>query len=193
MADPGTLALGSMAISGGGTLLKMFGDISGGEASANMYAYKAGVAKINEQIAKSNADYARKVGEVEAQQSGMQTRFQIGGTKVTQASSGLDVNRGSTVDVRESESEVGQENQAIIRSNAARKAYGYEVEGAKASAEGTIASMAGSESRKAGLISAAGSLLSGGASVASKWMQYKTNFGDSPTSPGPYEAPIENV
>lgn len=184
-------AIAGMVIGAVGSGVSAYGQASAGEASASMYAYKAGIAKINAQIARQNADYARATGEVEAQQSGMQTRYQIGQTEATQAKSGLDVNRGSAELVRESEAEVGQENEAIIRSNAARRAYGYEVEAVKDTAEGTLDQMASSQSRQAGYIAAAGSIISGASSVASKWTQYGTAFGSgNPTSPGPYQAPV---
>ena len=190
MADPATLAMVGMGASAGGSLLQAFGAVSGGDAAASMYSYKAGVAQLNAKIAKQNADYSRATGEVEAQQSGMQTRYQIGQTKVAQASSNLDVNTGSAEAVRESEAEVGQENEAIIRSNAARRAYGYEVEAVKDESESQLDTMAASQSKQAGYLSGLGSIISGTASVSSKWLQYSSAFGGNPTSPGPYQAPV---
>src|SRR5882762_8001038 len=190
MADPATLATVGMGASAGGSLLQAFGAVSGGEAAGSMYTYKAGVAKLNAQIARQNADYSRATGEVEAQQSGMQTRYQIGQTEATQAKSGLDVNRGSAELVRESEAEVGRENEAIIRSNAARRAYGYEVEAVKDESESQLDTMAASQSRQAGYLSGLGSIISGAGSVSSKWLQYSSAFGGNPTSPGPYQAPV---
>jgi hypothetical protein len=178
MADPATLAMISIGTSAAGGLTGALSSIMGGDSQSAMYGYKAGIAKQNAQIAKQNADYARKVGEVEAQRQGMETRFTVGKQKVAQAASGLDVDSGSAVDVRESTGDIGRQDQAVTRANAARKAYGFEVEAAEKEAEATMMEYAGKSSKKAGLLGAASSLLGGASSVSGKWLQYKQNFGE---------------
>jgi hypothetical protein len=170
MADPSTIAAGGMAANVGGSLLGAFGANQAGQANSAMYQYQAGIALMNENIARQNASYATAVGEVEAQQSGMQTRAQIGQTKATQGASGLDVNKGSAVDVRASEADIGAENQAITRASAARAAYGYNVEAAQDQAQATVDQMQAKQAAEAGKISALGSLLGGASSVSSKWL-----------------------
>jgi hypothetical protein len=98
------------------------------EYTANIHKYQAAIAKVNKEIARQNAAYARDVGEVEAQISGMKTKAEVGEMAAAQGASGLDVNKGSAVKVRESMIELGYYNQALIRSSAAKKAYGYDVE-----------------------------------------------------------------
>lgn len=171
MADPGTLAIAGMAGSAVGGLLGAFGSVYKGQAQANMYNYQAGIAQMNQQISLQNADYERNVGEVQAQESGMKTRAQVGQTEAAQAGSGLDVNRGSAAAVRSSEIEIGQQDENIIRANAARRAYGYEVEATQESAQAGLYRMAAETSQTSGDIGAATSLLSGGTSVADKWLQ----------------------
>lgn len=160
-----------MGLGAAGSILGAFGQQQAGQAQASMYTYQAGVAQMNKTIADQNAAYALASGEVQAQQEGMKTRAEIGQTKATQGASGVDVNRGSSVDVRASEAEIGAENQALTRSNAARVAYGYQVEGAQATAQSNIDLMAASRSKTAGTIGAFTSLLGGASSVSSKWMQ----------------------
>lgn len=179
MADPATLATVGMASSAGGGLLGAFGKLMGGEAESSAFQYQAGVARINQQIAKGNADYSRKVGEVQAQQSGMKSAQDIGATKVAQSGSGVDIGKGSAAAVRETQSEVAQYDQGMIRSNAARKAYGYEVEAASEEAKANMAEASAKNAKSAGFIGALGSLLSGGSSVASKWLNYKPTFGEA--------------
>lgn len=192
MADPATLAGVGMAGSVAQGLLGAFGANVKGEADASAYQYQAGIARINEGIAKSNADYERHVGEIQAQQEGMKTAQDIGGTKATQAGSGVDVNKGSAAAVRDTQLEVGQYDQAMIRSNAARKAYGYEVEAVSEEAKARMAESASSNARTGGKLGALTSLISAGGSVASKWMQYGSTFGkgQSQGNPGPYLAPV---
>lgn len=171
MADPITLTAISMAGSAGGGLLGAFGAMQKGSAEAGMYTYQSGVAQINKQIALQNADYSIQAGEVRAQESGMQTRAQIGEIKTVQSGKGLDVNSGSALTVRESESAIGAENTGVIRADAARKAYGYNVEAAGYEATSQMDLQAASQSKKAGIMGALGSILGGAASVSSKWMQ----------------------
>jgi hypothetical protein len=95
---------------------------------ANKSRYLAGVADINKEIAKANAIYSRDVGEVEAQQAGMKAHADMGEMIAQQGASGIEVNSGSSTRVRESMTEIGQYTQTVIRSSAAKKAYGYEVE-----------------------------------------------------------------
>lgn len=186
MADPVTLA----GISGGatvaGSITGAIGSLMSGEANAGMYKYQSGIARINQQIAKQNADYSRKVGEVEAQTSGMKTKAQIGTIKTAQAASGLDINKGSADDVRDSQHEIGAYDQGIIRSNAARRAYGYEVEAAKDVAQAGAYDRAASNAKDAGVIGAISSILGGAGSVSSKWLDAsRTGIGaTNPTQGG---------
>lgn len=172
MADPATLA----GISLGGNLLgagiKAFGDYSGAQAGAKAYTYQAAVMRMNAQIAEKNARYATQVGESKAQISGMQTRAQIGETKAAQGASGLAVNKGSAVDVRASEADIGEHNEMTIRSNAAKQAYNFRVGEAGDIAQANIFDAAAKTTKTSGNISAAASLLGGASSVSSKWAQF---------------------
>lgn len=183
MADPiSMIAIGGMAASAAGGIVGAIGSLTSGEANANMYNYQAGIARMNANINKQNADYARAAGEVEAQEKGMHTRYVIGEQKVAQGAGNIDVNRGSAAEVRASQHEVGLEEQGIVRSNAARKAYGYEVEAAQAEAQSNVYGMASRQSRTAGRIGAVTSILGAASSVSSKWLDYKTKFGNSSDS-----------
>lgn len=169
--DPVTLSAISIgsSIAGGG--MSAFGSMSEGSSKASMYGYQSSMATVNAKIAKQNADYTRTVGEVEAQQSGMKTSHQIAQTKVIQSASNFDVNSGSNAAVRESEHDIGVHDQNIIRNNAARKAYGYDVEAANKDAEAKMYGMAADSSRKSGKLKAISTLIGTAGSVADKWLQ----------------------
>src|SRR5437879_3754547 len=168
MADP--ISLGLLAVSAVGTvaggLTQAAGARAAGDAQARQYQYQAGVADMNKKVADQNRDYAFAAGEVEAQQSGMKTRQEIGTQKTIQSASNLDVNTGSGADVRESQGAVGQENQNLIRSNAARRAYGYEVEAANATAQGQVYRMSADNARTAADYKVASSIIGTATSVA---------------------------
>jgi hypothetical protein len=169
MFFPGVGTLVGGAIGAG---VGAFGAYESGQAQKKAYTYQAGVAQINKQIADQNARYAIETGESRAQIAGMQTRAQIGETKAIQGASGLAVNKGSTVDVRASEANIGEENEMTIRSNAAREAYGYKVQGVADTAQATLDTAAAKTSSQAGTIGAVSSLLGGATSVSSRWTQF---------------------
>ena len=105
---------------------------------ANIHKYQAGVADINKEISKANATYSRDEGEVTAQQAGMKAHAELGEMIAQQGASGLSVNSGSSTKVRESMIEIGQYTQSVIRSSAAKKAYGYEVEAMQYGAQADV-------------------------------------------------------
>lgn len=170
LAAPVVAGLG-IASSIGGGLLGAFSSMQQGRAQSRMYQYQAGVASANQQIARQNADYERRVGDVQAQQSGLKTRSEIGSAKAIQAGSGLDINSGSAAQVRESMTQIGKQNADVIRANTARRAYGYEMKGMEQEAQGTLYRSASSNARSAGKIGAISSILGGATSVSSKWLQ----------------------
>jgi hypothetical protein len=173
LASPATLATGSLGAGILGAGLSAFGSYEGGKAQQNAYNYQAAIAQMNAKIENNNAAHAIQVGEREAQISGMQTRAQIGETKAIQSGSNLDVNKGSAVDVRASEADIGKENEMTIRSNAAWTAYGFEVKGAEDTAQANLDLMAGENAKKAGILGMYSSLLGGAGSVGGKWAEFK--------------------
>jgi hypothetical protein len=171
MTSPTAIAGVGMGASAGGSLLGFLGAKQEGAAQSQMYQYQGGIAQLNKKIALQNADYAREVGEQESVRYGMKARFAEGKTKAAQGASGIDLGSGSSVDVRTSQHDIAQMDLATIRNNAARKAYGYEVEGVQDEAQSNLYGMAASNAEKAGNIKAMGSLISGVSSVSSKWLQ----------------------
>lgn len=179
MADPISLTLAAVgaAASAGGAITSAIGSKYSGEAKARMYEYQAGIAKINESIEKQNADYARKSGEVVASEVGAKAKQTMGLIKAGQGASGIDVNSGSAVQVRESQQNKNEFDQAIVRSNAARTAYGYETAAITQQANAGLAGMGAESSRVAGDLGAASSIIGGVGSVASKWAMARSSFG----------------
>ena len=147
------------------------------QAQEQMYNYQSQVATINAQIAKQNASYDIMAGEVQAQASGMATAQEVGETKAQQGAGNLDVNTGSAVAVRSSEEAVGAENQALIRANAAKAAYGEDVSAFQYTAQSTLDTAAGQEALGAGQYQAQASILGSVASASSKFASLATGGG----------------
>ena len=172
MADPVT-AVAAVGI--GATLASGFmtaaGDLFGGAAQGKMYEYQAGVARMRSQVADQNARWAINAGETNAQISGMHTRFQVGQIRAGQGASNIAPSSPSSTNVRAGQTEVGQIDENVIRTNAARRAYGFQVESAADIAEAGALSTASATARTASYISAASSVLGAAGSVSSKWLQ----------------------
>ena len=173
MADPVTLTLAAMAV---GTVVKAGGELYKGFADAASYKYQSGVAAVNQKIALQNAEFSRAVGESKAESSGIKTAQQVGQTKATQGASGFRAEEGSGGKVVESEQMIGAAEQDTIRSNAARAAYGHEVEAINFGAQSKLYSMASTNSKISGTINATSSFLGGASSTSDKWMQYNSMY-----------------
>lgn len=170
------------AMAGVGLLSSVAGAITGavgsvyqGSANAAMYTYQAGVAQINSVLAKQDANWAIESGNVEAQQAGMKAREQIGLTRVAQGAGNIDVNTGSARAVTNSEGEIARQNQAIIESDALKKAYGFSVQSAKDVAQAGAYQTAAQTSQTTGDIGAISSLIGGVGSVSSKFSSGSTS------------------
>lgn len=146
------------------------GAMQEGEAVSATALYKAGVAKVNKDIALQNADYEYYVGAHEAQRVGLAGRERMGQIRATQGASGLDVNFGSNQRVQESQQSIVSHDQRTVRANAARRAYGHEIEALSATHSGELYKAAATNAKTAASIKATTSLLSGAASVSSKWL-----------------------
>ena len=140
-------------------------------AQQQMYNYQAGIAQINSKIDLQNADYARNVGEIQATNYGIKAAQELGNIKTAQSASNIDVNSGSAVDVRTSQSKVAQMDLTQIRSNAAKTAYDFDVKSTMDLNQSTLDIMGGENAKQAGDINAMSSIIGSVGSVSSKWMQ----------------------
>jgi hypothetical protein len=175
MAAPLAIASIGSSIIGGG--ISAYGKYEQGQAQSQMYAYQAGVADYNAKIAKDNAEYATNAGQQQAAQEGLKLGAQIGQTKANYGASNIAVDSGSAADVVASERQIGKIDTANILNNAARVAYGYQVQGQQDTMQGTLLRSASVDASKAGTIGAISSLVGTAGSVSSKWLQYGQSFG----------------
>lgn len=170
MSSPllGAIGIGS-TIAGG--MLSAEGAAQQGEAQMQQNVYQYGVAMLNQQIAKQNADFAINAGEVSARDTGLAGGQRIANIETAQASSGIDVNSGSAAAVRAGQKTVINMDVDQIRSDAAKTAYNYDVQATQFEAQGQEYLKAGANAVQAAAINETSSFLSTTASVASKWSQ----------------------
>ncbi len=156
--DPGTLAL----VAAGSQIAGAVVGAEGAKTQANAQAAAAG---YNAKIAAQNAELAGAEGEAKVAQSQATTRAKIGATLASQAASGVNINTGSNVNVRESEAKLGTLDALTIRSNAAREAYGY-------AAQSQLDIAAAKNAKVAGNINATASILGGFGNAASSYGKF---------------------
>jgi hypothetical protein len=167
----GTLGTIGAVGTGIGGVVSGIGSMISGNANAAAYQYKAGVALLNKQINLQNANWSLESGDIKGEEAGLKAGQDQAKTKVMQAASGLDVNSGSNVAVRDTQTKVAQFDQNVISWDAAKTAWGFESKAATDQAESNLDMMASSSAKTAGDIAAIGSFISAGGSVAGKWYQ----------------------
>lgn len=167
----GAVGLGA-TLAGG--LLSAFGAQQSGDAAQKAYNYRAQVSRINADINRQNAEWARTKGEREAVQYGMKAAQVRGQIKIAQAASGLDVNSGSARDVQQSQEKIKSMDLATIQANAAKIAYDYDSKAVMDENQAQLDVMSGDNAKRAGDIQALGSIIGSVSSVSSKWQQGRT-------------------
>ena len=135
-------------------MLSTMGQIFGLKVQAQQYGYKANVDQYQADISAFNRDqsyrnaaYARDVGEVSSEQSDLTTRANLSMARVGMASSGVSLDSVTAGRVRESMISVGQYNASVIRANAAKLAYNYDVEAVNQDAQSKLYTYASTEDK----------------------------------------------
>lgn len=105
---------------------------------ANKSKYLAGVADINKEISKANAQYTRDLTETEVSDAALKMRSDMGEMIAQQGASGIKVNTGSSARVIDSMTAINQHTEDLMRASGAKKAYGYEVEAVQYGAQADI-------------------------------------------------------
>jgi hypothetical protein len=154
-----------------GSLLGAQGAAAQGSANSQMYAYQAGIANLNQQIAGQNQEFAFQTGDQQALREGLKQGQRMGAIKTNQAASGFDIRSGSNAQVQASQANLDSIDTATIRSNAAKVAYGYQETGAVSGMQSELYTKAAGNAAQAGGINAAASILGGATSVANMWLQ----------------------
>jgi hypothetical protein len=174
--DPATLAIAATVMSAG---IQGMGAIQQSQASAASAGYNAQVASQNAQLQERNAQFASEQGNQDVGAAGAQTKAKIAATLANQGASGIDVNTGSNVDVRESEAKLGMLNALTVRSNAVKQAYGYQVQSASDTGQAQLDKSQQRSDTTGGYLSAGADVLGG----AGKAYSYLPGSGSSPYTP----------
>ena len=167
-AQIGAAGLGATT---GGSLLSAGGNIASGFNNSAMFGYQSALAQLKAQVAAQNAEFSIQTGEQQALKTGLAQGQRQGMIRAAQGASGLDVNSGSNKQVQDSQKMLDRMDLAQIRSNAARTAYGYQIEGTMDTAESGLYKTAAANAQTTGFLTAGSSILGGASAVSSEWLQ----------------------
>lgn len=185
--DP--ISVGLMAATVGLTVAGGMNQAEGARAKADAdaaaYRYKAQVAENNAKISEENARLETAAGEAQTEQAGLRSRGRVAQIRSAQSASGVDVNTGSSAKVVDAAAMLGLLDTMTIRSNSARKAYGYEVEAVSQRANAQLGEMSAKGAETAGDYAVTGSLLNTAASVTGKLSGWNSKGGNILTSNAP--------
>lgn len=151
-----------------------------GEAAQAASNSEAQISDYNANVADLQAQDATQRGALDESRFRTTVRATIGSQRAGFAASGVDVGFGSAVDVQADAAKLGELDALQIRSNAAREAWGYEVQavdfrnrGIVQRQEGVAQLQAGEAQQTASRFGAASSILGTGASL----LESKYGFG----------------
>lgn len=114
-------ATAALAVVAGGTAMSAYGQMKSGSDTNKLF-------QQNSQIAEYQAQDAEARGKVSEKLSRRQTEQVIGAQRTSLAGQGVDVNRGSALDVQADAAYLGELDALTIRNNAAKEAWGYRMQ-----------------------------------------------------------------
>ncbi len=171
----------SLALAAAGTAASVYGQVQqqGAQAQAASAAqaqarYQAQVAQQNQELARRQAADATQRGQVAEENRRRLTQQQIGQQTAALAGQGTDL-EGSPTDILGDTAATGELDARTIRSNAAREAYGYTVQGLGYGNTAALESArAANSSYTPNYLGAGSSLLSGASTLSDKWRRFQT-------------------
>jgi multidrug efflux pump subunit AcrA (membrane-fusion protein) len=163
------LPFASLALGALGTAASVAGQGRQAAADAGQANYLSQVARNNQLAAERNADRARQQGEVDAAKQQLATAGLEGRQRAQLASQGGDVDSGSPLDVLGDTARAGATDAATIRSNAALKAYGYDLQAGDAAATARDEGFRAANATAALPFTTGASLLGAASGIAGKW------------------------
>jgi len=161
--DPATLAIVATV---GSTAMGAVGAIQQSKAASAAAGYNAKVAAQNAEVATQNANYAGAQGNQNVAAAQAETRAKVAAIEANQGASGVDINSGSAVDVRQSEAKLGMLNALNSRSKAVRDAYGFQTQSTNYTAQSKLDKSQAKSAKTAGYLNAATTVLGGAGKAA---------------------------
>jgi hypothetical protein len=152
--DPATLAVASLATGALNAGVSAVGAAQQASATAASERYQAQVALNNQKIAGQYAAQATADGQNQVAAKQEQTAQTIGTERAAMAANGVELNSGSALRIQGDTAKLGDVDAMTIRSNAARAAYGYELQGVSYGQQASLDESAASNAVSAGSLNA---------------------------------------
>lgn len=147
-----TAIIGSMGMNFLGTGMKAFGQIQAGNQQDKMLHRNADIADLQ-------AKDAIQRGAIDQKKMRRQTEQVIGKQRVNMAAQGVDINKGSAVDVVADAAYLGELDALTIKNNAAKEAWGYKTQADDLRYRGRLAKKEGEMGAFNTILGGAGSML----------------------------------
>jgi hypothetical protein len=144
--------------------------VKAGEAAQASSESEAQLADFNAQVTDLQAKDAIERGAEQESQFRASVRGIIGSQRAGQAANNVDVSYGSTVDVQADAAYLGELDAMTIRTNAAREAWGFKVQGQDYRKRAEIARKEGVYRKEAGGAAATGSIAAGNAQATANYL-----------------------
>ena len=155
-----------------------------GLSMAQQFAFRSDIASTNAKIMRGNAQTVRNAGVTESSNVKLKTGTQVAAQRAAYAGSGIDVNSGSAADVQAATKSLGEYDANMTQYNAARAAYGLDIEAANQKAQSKMDRMASYDALAEGVGRAGSTFISGANSLVDKWYSYKrSGASNRPTVP----------
>jgi uncharacterized protein YcbX len=141
--------------------------------------YSGAIADRNAGLADAQAADALSRGEQMVGRIRQGTRQLVGAQRAAMAAQGIDVNSGTPLDLQGDSNTLSAFDQLTAKNNAAREAWGFNVDAANQRAAGANARLAGENEGKALTAKSYSTLLTGSAGLADQWRQNPPSFGST--------------
>lgn len=146
------------------------------------------VAERNAQLAERQGRDTVNRGALEEDRQRLETRQSIGSARAAAAASGVDVSSGSGAAVAATQSLLGDLDALTIRNDAARQAWGYDVEAANSRTQGRLALLSGENEAATHRAASVSTLLTGATSMYNQFSGMRASKSGSPTSAPAFKA-----
>lgn len=173
------LSLGATALSTGLGVVGMVGQqqaqAQAASAAQAQARYQAQVAQQNQELMRRQEADALQRGQVAEENRRRLTAQQIGQQRAGLAAQGTDFS-GSETDILGDTAAAGELDAQTVRANAAREAYGYQIQGMGYGNTAILESTrAANSTYTPNYLGAGASLLSGASTLSDKWRRFQQN------------------
>lgn len=167
------IGVASLAMGAVSTAMSAYGAQQQANAQAQAAQYQAQVALNNQKIAGQYAQQAIADGENKVAAKQEQTSQMIGAQRAAMAANGVQLDSGSPLRLQEDTAKLGNVDALTIRNNAAREAYGYQLQGVSYGQQAQLDEATASNAVTAGNLNMFSSIVGGASSIGSKWIDFK--------------------